>query len=64
MGGQRHAPGKRRGIPGSWVGPTAGLDGCEESLLHRDPMPGPSGPQPIAIPTELSWPSPVYSVVL
>ena len=23
---------------GDWVGPTAGLDGCEKSRLHGDPI--------------------------
>jgi len=46
MGGQRHAaaallPGKRPGMHcvGSWVGPTAGLDGCKKSRPHRDSIP-------------------------
>jgi hypothetical protein len=38
------------------VGPRASLDVCEKSRPHRDLIPGPSIPQPIAIPTELSWP--------
>jgi len=39
---------------GSWVGPRAGLDGCGKSRPHQDATPGPSSPQPVAIPTELS----------
>ena len=27
---------------GGWVGPRAGLDGCEKHCLHRDSIPGPS----------------------
>ena len=27
---------------GDWVGPSAGLDGCEKSRSHRDLIPGPS----------------------
>ena len=53
VGGQRHAPvalpsGKRPGTqcPGGWVGPLAGLDGCEKSR----PLPGfdPRTVQPVA----------------
>jgi hypothetical protein len=43
VGGQLHAPaalppGKRPGTYciGGWVGPRAGLDGCEKSRPHRD----------------------------
>ena len=51
VGGQLHAPaalppGKRPGthcIVG-WVGPRAGLDGCEKSRLYRDSIPGPFSP--------------------
>jgi hypothetical protein len=39
-----------------WVGPRANLDVCEKSRPHRDSIPGPSSPQPVAIPTELSRP--------
>jgi hypothetical protein len=49
VGGQLHAPaalppGKRPGTHciGGWVGPTAGLDGCEKSRRHRDSIPGPT----------------------
>jgi hypothetical protein len=38
------------------VGPRAGLDRCGKSRPHRDSIPGPSRPQPVAIPTELSGP--------
>jgi hypothetical protein len=30
-------------------GPRDGLDGCGKSRLHRDSIPGPSGPWPVAI---------------
>jgi hypothetical protein len=36
------------------VGPTACLDLCEKSRPHRDSIPGPSSPKPVAIPTELT----------
>jgi len=47
VGGQRHAPaalppGKTR-YP-LYVGPRAGLDGCGNSRLHRDSIPGPYSP--------------------
>jgi hypothetical protein len=38
------------------MGPRAGLDGCGNSRSHRDLIPGPSSPQRVAIPTELSRP--------
>jgi hypothetical protein len=38
------------------VDPTAGLDVCEKSRPHRDSIPGPSSPYPVAIPTELPGP--------
>jgi hypothetical protein len=51
VGGQRNTPaalppGKRPGshYKGGWVGPRAGLDGCEKSRPHRDSIPGPSNP--------------------
>jgi hypothetical protein len=63
-GGQHQAPaalppGKRPGTHciGGWVGPRAGLDGCGKSRPHRDSIPGPSTPEPVAIPTELSRPT-------
>ena len=58
--GQRHAPAalyprERPGThcTGGWVGPRAGLDKGGKSRPHRDSIPGPSSPQPVAIPTEL-----------
>jgi hypothetical protein len=39
------------------VDPRAGLDVCEKSRPHRDSIPGPSSPWPVAIPTELPGPS-------
>ena len=36
-----------------WVAPRAGLDGCGKSRHHRVSIPGPSSPQPVAIPTTL-----------
>jgi hypothetical protein len=61
MGGQHHAPaalspGKRprTHFIGGWVGPRAGLDGCRKSRSRRNSIPGPSSPQPVAIPIELS----------
>ena len=63
MRGQRHAPAalyprERAGThcTGGWVGPRAGLDMRGKSRLHRDSIPGPSSPQPVAIPTELPGP--------
>jgi hypothetical protein len=38
------------------VGPRAGLDRCGKSRHHRDSIPGPSSPYPVAIPTELPGP--------
>jgi hypothetical protein len=35
------------------VSPGAGLDVCEKSHPHRDLIPVPPSPQPVAIPTEL-----------
>jgi hypothetical protein len=59
--GQRHAPaalppGKRHGTycTGGWVDPRASLDECEKPHPHRDSITGPSIPQRVAIPTELS----------
>jgi hypothetical protein len=58
MRSQRHAPAslyprERPGTPftGGWVGPRAGLDRCGKSHPHRDSIPRPSNPQPVAIPT-------------
>jgi hypothetical protein len=36
--------------------PMAGLDRCGKSRPHRDSIPGPSSPQPVAMPTELPGP--------
>jgi hypothetical protein len=51
VGGQHHAPdpvlqGKRLATHfiGGWVGPTAGLDGCEKSRPHWDSIPETSSP--------------------
>ena len=41
---------------GSSVDPRAGLDGCEKSRLHRDPIHKPSSLQRVAIQTALSRP--------
>ena len=41
---------------GGWVGLEAGLEGQQKSRLHRNSIPGPSSPKPIAIPTTLSQP--------
>jgi hypothetical protein len=38
------------------VGPRTDLDVCEKSRPHRDTIPGPSSPKPVAIPTELPGP--------
>jgi hypothetical protein len=64
VGGQRHAPaalppGKRPGTycTYGWVSPRAGLGRCGKSCSHRESIPGPSSPQRIAIPTELSRPA-------
>ena len=52
-------PGKRPGThcTGGLVSPRASLDGCGTSRLHRHSIPGLSSTQPVAIPTELSWPT-------
>ena len=39
------------------MGSRAGLDRCGKSRNHRDSIPGPSSPWPVAIPTTLSRPS-------
>jgi hypothetical protein len=46
------------------VGPRAGLDRCGKSRLHRDSVPGPSSPYPVAIPTELPGPLLPYLINL
>ena len=43
------------------MGPRAGLDRCGKSRPNRDSIPGPSSPQPVAIPTKL--PGPPYNHV-
>ena len=52
-------PGTR--CTGGWLGPRAGMDRCGKSLSHRNSIPGPSSPYPVAIPTEL--PGPQYQGV-
>ena len=65
VGGQRHARaalslGKTRyPCTGGWVGPRAGLDRCGKSHPHRDSIPGPSSPWPVAILTTLPGPQSV-----
>jgi hypothetical protein len=39
------------------VDPIVGLDGCGKSHLHPDSIPGPSSPERVSIPTELSSPT-------
>jgi len=39
---------------GGWVGPTADLEGCRKSPLHRDWTPAAFSQQPVAIPTTLT----------
>jgi hypothetical protein len=59
----RHAPASfhHRERPGTcctggWLEPKAGLDRCGKSHPHRDSIPGPSSPVPVAVPTELPGP--------
>ena len=33
-----------------WVGPAVGVDGCGKISPHRDSIPGPSSPMPVAVP--------------
>ena len=61
LGGQLYAPaslpqGKGAGTCciGGWVGPRARLDGCGKSHPHRDSIPGPTSPWPVAVPFPLS----------
>jgi hypothetical protein len=42
------------------VGSSAGLDRCGKSRPHRDSIPGPSNPYPVAILTELDGPRVVF----
>ena len=50
VGGQscpgRFTPGKRAGIHfvGKWVGPRAGMEGCEKPRTSRNSIPGPQSP--------------------
>ena len=53
---QRHAPAALNCLDnlgthctGGWVGPTADLDRCGKPHLHRDSIPGPSIPYPVAM---------------
>jgi len=46
------------------MGPRAELDGCGKSRLHRDSIPRPSSPSPVAIPTELPGPHIINSKYL
>jgi hypothetical protein len=63
VGGQRRAPAAltprntRYPLYRRWVGPRAGLDRCGKSRPHRDSVTGPSSLKPVAVPTELSWPT-------
>jgi hypothetical protein len=64
--GQRHAlaalyPRERPGThcTGGWVGPSAGLDWCGKSRLHRDSIPGPSSPVAQSL-YRLSYPGPLW----
>ena len=56
---------ERHGTPriGSWVDPRAGVKSCGKSRPHRDWIPGPSSPQRVAIPTELSRHSSQFCIV-
>ena len=55
----RFTPRERLGThcTGGWVGPRAGLDGCEKCRPLQASVSGPSSPQRFAIPTELSRPT-------
>jgi hypothetical protein len=64
VGGQLHAPatlppGKIPGTHciGGWVGPRAGLDGCEKSRPHWIRSPDRPARSVVAIPTTLSRPT-------
>jgi len=69
--GQGHAPATLypRERPGShctggWLGPRADLDRRGKSRPHRDSIPGPSSPQPVAIPaTFIMYCSLIYNEV-
>jgi len=56
VGDKRHAPAalyprERYGMyfTGGWVGPRTVVDRCGKSRHHRDSIPGPSSPEPVAI---------------
>ena len=51
----RSLPRERPGTycTGGWVGPRVGPYRCGKSRTHRDSIPGPSSPYPVAIPTTL-----------
>jgi hypothetical protein len=49
---------------GGWVEPRVGLDGYGKSRLHRDSIPGPSGPYRVALPTELSRPTIIIIIII
>jgi hypothetical protein len=55
----RFTPGKRPGTYyiGAWVGPRAGLDGCEKFCPSQDSIPGRSTPQRVATPATLYRPT-------
>jgi hypothetical protein len=66
--GQRHAPAalyprKRPGTHciGGWVSPRAVLDRCGKFRPHWDSIPGLPSSLPVAIPTELSQPTLLYT---
>jgi hypothetical protein len=54
-GTQREGPGTH--CLGGWVGPRAGRNGCGKSRLNRSSISGPSTPERVAVPTELSRPT-------
>ena len=70
VGGQCHVPavltpGKRPGTrcAGGWVDPRACQDGWGKPRPYLDSNSGPSSPQPVAIPTKLTWPTSIYIVI-
>ena len=42
------------------MGPSAGLGRCGKCRPHRDSIPGPSGPQPVAILVQTTLPGPLF----
>jgi hypothetical protein len=42
---------------GSWGGPIVGMDGCGKSRPYRHSIAGPSSPQGVAIPNEITRPT-------